>query len=95
MTRNWTIWGNWGATCGVGVQFGLCAIAALRHQAGIGITHDFALPMAGDLRRLAPHQFHLTRSFYMLRHTDDRRLPRMNRFSGLLATYLAQGGAGA
>lgn len=65
-------------------------LQALRHQAGIGITHDFALPMAGDLRRLAPHQFHLTRSFYMLRHTDDRRLPRMNRFSGLLATYLAQ-----
>lgn len=64
-------------------------LQALRQGAGVGIVHDFALPLAPELRRLPPSEFHLKRSFYLLRHTDDRRLPRMNRFAQLLGTYLA------
>ena len=65
-------------------------LQALRHRGGIGIVHDFALPDAPELRRLDPELFQLKRSFYLLRHADDRRLPRMNKFSALLMTYLAE-----
>jgi hypothetical protein len=35
--------------------------------------------------RVLPDKFSLTRSFYLVRHADDRRLDRMNRFAAALA----------
>ena len=53
----------------------------LRHGAGVGIVHDFALPAAPDLRRVIPDRISLTRAFWLIRHQDDARLDRLNRFS--------------
>ncbi len=60
----------------------------LRQGAGLGIVHDFALPAAPDLVKVLPDRISLTRSFYLVRHADDRRLERMNRFSAALADGL-------
>lgn len=62
----------------------------LRLGAGIGIVHDFALPTAPDLRRVLSDTIALTRSFYLVRHADDRRLERMNRFAEALAEGMRQ-----
>lgn len=56
----------------------------LRQGAGLGIVHDFALPAAPGLRRVLADQIALTRSFYLVRHADDRRLERLNRFAEAL-----------
>ena len=59
----------------------------IRQGNGLGIVHDFALaPFVRRLVRVLPDQFSITRSFYMIRHQDDRRLERMNRFSEALVT---------
>lgn len=55
----------------------------LRHGAGIGVVHDFARPSAPELRRLLP-DLRLTRSFWLIRHADDGRVDRLNRFARLL-----------
>ena len=51
---------------------------------GLGIAHDFALPSAGNLKRVMPDQLSLTRSFYLLRYKEDHRLERMNRLAQAL-----------
>jgi len=51
----------------------------IRAGAGVGIVHDFALPSAPRLRKVLEDRFKLTRSFYLLRHTDDQRVERLNR----------------
>lgn len=56
----------------------------LRQGKGIGIVHDFALPTAPGLRRVLRDTVSLSRSFYLVRHADDRRLERMNRFASAL-----------
>jgi DNA-binding transcriptional LysR family regulator len=56
----------------------------LRHGAGVGVVHDFALPAAPELQRIIPDQIHLTRSFWLIRHADDGRVERLNRFATLL-----------
>lgn len=56
----------------------------LRAGAGIGIVHDFALPFAPELVKVLEHEVALTRAFYLIRHEDDRRLERMNRFAEAL-----------
>ncbi|MHA6347007.1 LysR family transcriptional regulator [Roseivivax sp. CAU 1761] len=58
----------------------------LRLGTGLGIVHDFALPVAPDLVKVLPEDVSLTRSFYLVRHADDRRLARLNRFAEQLAT---------
>ncbi|AWI83592.1 LysR family transcriptional regulator [Alloyangia pacifica] len=57
----------------------------LRLGAGLGIVHDFALPAAPGLCRVLPEEVSLTRSFYLVRHADDRRHARLNGFAALLA----------
>ncbi|MEH7826767.1 LysR family transcriptional regulator [Gemmobacter denitrificans] len=57
----------------------------LRHGAGVGVVHDFALPAAPELVRIIPDQVSLTRSFWLIRHADDGRAARLNRFADLLA----------
>ena len=56
----------------------------LRHGAGVGVVHDFALPAAPELQRIIPDQIGLTRSFWLIRHADDGRVERLSRFAALL-----------
>lgn len=56
----------------------------LRAGAGVGVVHDFALPSAPDLIRILPQDISLTRSFWLIRHADDARVPRLNRFAEAL-----------
>lgn len=56
----------------------------LRQGGGIGIVHDFALPFAPELRKVLTEEISLLRAFYLVRHADDRRLERMNRFAAAL-----------
>jgi DNA-binding transcriptional LysR family regulator len=60
----------------------------LRAGAGVGVVHDFALPAAPELVQVIPDQVALTRSFWLIRHADDGRVGRLNRFADLLATGL-------
>jgi DNA-binding transcriptional LysR family regulator len=60
----------------------------LRHGAGIGMVHAFAMPYAPELVRVLPAEVSLTRAFWLIRHADDRRIDRMNRFADLLAQGL-------
>ena len=53
----------------------------LRAGAGVGVVHDFALPAAPDLQRILPNDISLTRSFWLIRHADDARVPRLTRFA--------------
>ncbi len=71
------------ASNSVSVQFNL-----LRHGAGVGIVHDFAIPSDPRVRKVLPDDFSLTRSFYLIRHADDRRVERLNRFAEALAEGL-------
>ena len=57
---------------------------AIRAGAGVGIVHDFAIPFAPGLRRILTQQISLTRSFWLIRHADDRRSARMNRLADAL-----------
>ncbi|AUC55052.1 LysR family transcriptional regulator [Sagittula sp. P11] len=56
----------------------------IKGGAGLGIVHDFALPQAEGVKRLLTDEMELIRSFYLVRHADDRRLERMNRFAEAL-----------
>jgi len=60
----------------------------LRHGAGVGIVHDFALPFAPELRRVLGAAFRLRRAFHLVRHADDARVERLRRFAGELAAGL-------
>ena len=60
----------------------------LRHGAGVGVVHDFALPAAPELRRIIPDQISLTRAFWLIRHADDGRVDRLNRFAATLTTEI-------
>jgi DNA-binding transcriptional LysR family regulator len=64
------------ASNSVSVQFNW-----IRQGCGIGIVHDFAIPSAKGLVKLLPKEVSLTRSFYLIRHADDRRMDRLNRFA--------------
>ena len=63
----------------VAVQLGF-----LRQQGGFGITHDFVLPFAPDLRRVLSDEISFTRSFFLLRHEDDARVERLNHVAEAL-----------
>ena len=56
----------------------------IRRGGGVGIVHDFALPWFPGVKKILTNTFSLTRSFYLVRHADDRRLERMNRFAAAL-----------
>jgi len=53
----------------------------LRAGAGVGVVHDFALPAAPNLTRILPDQISLSRSFWLIRHADDRSVARLDRFA--------------
>ncbi|MCR9110113.1 LysR family transcriptional regulator [Marivita sp. XM-24bin2] len=60
-------------------------IQILRQHGGIGIAHDFALPFAPGVGRVLTDALSFTRSFYLVRHAEDRRLDRITRFAAALA----------
>ena len=62
----------------------------VRQGGGIGVLHDFSLPWGRGLQKVLPDTFSLTRSFYLVRHADDRRLERQNRFATALVEGLRQ-----
>ncbi len=57
----------------------------VRGGAGVAVVHDFALPSAPEAVKVLDGQVGLTRAFYLIRHADDRRVERLNRFADLLA----------
>ena len=57
----------------------------LRHGAGVGVVHMFAMPAAPELVKVLPDEVALSRAFWLIRHADDRRVARLNRFADLLA----------
>ena len=63
----------------VSVQLGF-----LRNHGGIGVTHDFILPFAPDLRKVLAGEISLRRSFYLIRHQDDARAARLSHVAGLV-----------
>ncbi|MBV0911526.1 LysR family transcriptional regulator [Anianabacter salinae] len=71
------------ASNSVSVQLGL-----LRAGAGVGIVHDFALPFAPEVETILTGEIALTRAFYLIRHADDRKVDRLNRFAQALAEGL-------
>ncbi|MGR3571148.1 LysR family transcriptional regulator [Brevirhabdus sp.] len=62
----------------------------IRTGAGIGMVHDFAMPTAPDMVRVLPDEVALTRSFYLIRHADDGKVDRLNRFAKLLVHEVKQ-----
>ncbi|MEZ5913157.1 MAG: LysR family transcriptional regulator [Paracoccaceae bacterium] len=68
------------ASNSVSVQFNW-----VRTGAGIAVVHDFAMNAAPGLVKILADQVSLTRTFYLIRHPDDRRVERLNRFAELLA----------
>ncbi len=61
----------------------------VRQGAGVAIVHDFAIPSAGgQVRRILADQLSLKRSFHLVRHADDARLERLNRFADQLVHRL-------
>jgi DNA-binding transcriptional LysR family regulator len=71
------------ASNSVSVQLNL-----IRQGAGVGVVHDFALQAAPGVRRVLTNAFTLTRAFYLIRHADDRTVPRIARFAQALAAGL-------
>ncbi len=63
-------------------------VQMIRQGGGIGVVHDFCLPAAPDLRRVLTETVSLTRAFYLIRHADDQRNPRLARFAELLGAGL-------
>lgn len=68
------------ASNSVSVQINL-----IRHGAGVGIVHDFAMPFAPELTQILADQLSLTRTFYLIRHVDDRKVERLNRIAAALS----------
>lgn len=60
----------------------------IRAGAGLGIVHDFAIPACPGVVRVLEGDIALTRSFWLIRHADDRRSDRLNRMAEALATGL-------
>lgn len=56
-----------------------------RRGAGVCIVHDFAIPTFPDLKKILTDQLSLKRSFYLIRHKDDQRVERLNRFAEVFA----------
>ena len=60
----------------------------LRQGAGVGVVHAFAMPFAPELVRVLPDAVALTRSFWLIRHATDARVPRLDRFARALTAGL-------
>jgi len=59
----------------------------LRAGAGLGVVHGFVMPDAPDLAAVLP-EVQLKRTFWMIRHADDAKVERLNRFASALTEGL-------
>lgn len=59
-----------------------------RLGAGVCIVHDFAIPTFPNIRKILTEKVSIQRSFYLIRHRDDQRVERLNRFAELLSKKL-------
>lgn len=59
-------------------------LQALRTGGGVGIVHDFALPFAPELRQVLTKDISLRRTFWLIRHEDDRKSERLSRLGDAL-----------
>ncbi|HEY0275422.1 MAG TPA: LysR family transcriptional regulator [Paenirhodobacter sp.] len=57
----------------------------LRSGAGLGIAHDFALPACPGVTRILTAEVTLRRTFWLIRHADDRRSNRLSRLGEALS----------
>ena len=57
----------------------------LRRGGGVGVVHDFAMPFAPELKFVLQDEIALTRSFYMIRHEDDRQNAKLAQFAHTLS----------
>ncbi|NCO21367.1 MAG: LysR family transcriptional regulator [Rhodobacterales bacterium] len=60
----------------------------LAQGAGVGVAHDFALSSCPGLVRVLCDRVSLTRTFWLIRHGDDRQVGRLNRFAEALCAGL-------
>ena len=60
----------------------------LRQGAGIGVVHDFSLPLVSGLQRVLADQVSLRRAFYLIRHQGDQHNLRLRRFAQDLSAAL-------
>lgn len=58
---------------------------AIRAGAGLGIVHDFAIPFTPGLRIVLAHRIALRRSFWLVRHADDRNSRRLTLLADAVA----------
>ena len=63
-------------------------VQMIRQGGGVGVVHDFSLCAAPGVRRILTEEVNLTRAFYLIRHADDRRNPRLTRFAEHLGAGL-------
>ena len=59
-----------------------------RLGAGVCIVHDFAIPTCPNIRKILTEEVSIKRSFYLIRHRDDQRVERLNRFAELFTKKL-------
>ncbi|GAA6178980.1 MULTISPECIES: LysR family transcriptional regulator [unclassified Shimia] len=62
----------------------------VRTGSGVGVVHDFAIPSTRRVVKILEDEVSLIRSFYLIRHADDRRLERLNRFAEALCEGMRQ-----
>ncbi|MCA0044552.1 LysR family transcriptional regulator [Celeribacter litoreus] len=62
----------------------------IRAGLGLGIVHDFCLPYVSQMQRVMPETIRLHRSFYLVRHEDDRKVERLGRFCDLFAKTMRE-----
>ncbi|MER5170358.1 LysR family transcriptional regulator [Thioclava sp. GXIMD2076] len=60
----------------------------LRAGAGLGVVHDFALPFAPGVVTVLTEEVAIRRTFWLLRHADDRRSERLTRVAEMLGQGL-------
>lgn len=71
------------ASNSVSVQFNW-----IRQGAGFGVVHGFALGGQRRIAKVLEEQISLKRTFWLVRHADDRRVRRLSRFAELLCAEL-------
>lgn len=73
------------ASNSVSVQLNL-----IRQGGGVGVVHDFALPFAPEIQPILREEISLKRSFYMIRHEDDRKNAKLAQFASSLSEGVRQ-----
>ncbi|MEP5730065.1 MAG: LysR family transcriptional regulator [Sulfitobacter sp.] len=60
----------------------------IQRSGGVGIVHDFALAFLPGVQRILCDEVALKRSFYLIRHVDDRHNQRLTQFAEKLSGAL-------